>query len=156
METGHVAPRRSRRRWPPIVGILLFMSGIPGRLDDAETWLKWIQLSPELSAFLMGAGALALVFSAWTYADRWRPTVRRFWGFLSRTDSLLPPVKTWPLLPRMVAFLFFVTFVAVVFPVVYYGLAAFWIWILSLGQVPYEEIYRDLVEGYKEWSARRR
>ena len=53
----------TRSYWSPIIGAVVFLVGIPGMVDNFNTWKQWVgNMSPALSGLFVGVGATMICF----------------------------------------------------------------------------------------------
>ena len=58
-------------------GIIAFVFGLPGHIDDATTWLRWLKVVQELPALLVSIGMVVTGPILWT-SGLWCPRVVRY------------------------------------------------------------------------------
>ena len=58
-------------------GIIAFVFGLPGHIDDATTWLRWLKVVQELPALLISIGMVVTGPILWT-SGLWCPRVVRY------------------------------------------------------------------------------
>lgn len=52
----------TRSPWAVVVSLFCFIIGLPGMRDDADWWLEWATVNPQLSGILVGVGGMLLVY----------------------------------------------------------------------------------------------